>query len=325
MHERGLTHVLHCLLNRGTASHADTMFFANVKHDELIDRLRAYLNAHRHFLGNCQIEQTQALNDKGVDLLLESGGKKFGFQVKSHFDVSENKFSQKVKAQFTEALSFGLTHFYVLFCCAMTKVGKDDLSMKVTHLRNDLGLCRNVKFTLYTPQITAHIFNNPPQLTRPDLLLTEALSDDALDSHELGYEHLPDFKDEEIEAAEKELDRFGDEWFDSKDGQTAFDAYTETVHRKLGQQFTSQYLPTIPVEMKERREYLVKHISSLLVACRACKSWDDRSELKLTTWIEHVPEEMIPFTSLPNLLLIRDSMLDYLAVHQSMANEVAEA
>jgi hypothetical protein len=50
--------------------------------------------------------------------------------------------------------------------------------------------------------------------------------------------------------------------------------------------------------------------------CRKCKSWGERSEYKLPQWLEHVDESMIPYTSLPNLLKIKDSMEQYLEVHR---------
>ena len=54
---------------------------------------------------------------------------------------------------------------------------------------------------------------------------------------------------------------------------------------------------------------------------RNCKSWDDRSEYKLPSWLDQVPEEMIPYTSLPNLLRITDSLKGYLDVHRKMGKD----
>ncbi len=318
MPTHSITRVLHCLLNRGTVSPSETAFFQTVKHDALVDSLRQYLNAHRRFLGGCHLEATQALNDKGVDLILESDGTKVGFQIKSHFDSTEDDFNRKVKAQFAESLSFGLDHYYVILCCAMIKNGKHDYAMKVTHLRNELALFRKVNFTVYGPQTMATLFRAPPTVTLHELLINDAIADDALYDYELGYEHQPEVADPEIEEAESTLDSFGDDWFDSEDGRKAFDAFTKTLHSKQAEQFTRDFLPTLPEDVRDQRKELANGISALLQACRDCDSWDDRSEYKLSGWIEHVPEEMLPYTSLPNLKKIQQSLMQYLTIHQGM-------
>ena len=289
-----------------------------MSHDTLVNTIAQYLNAHRRFLSSYHIETTQALNDKGVDLILEADSSKIGFQIKSHFDVTEKNFNRKVKAPFAEALSYELDHYYVLFCCAMIKDGSNDYGMKVIHLRNEFELFRNVSFAVYGPQITASVFKSPPTVTRHELLLNDLITNDALHDHELGYEHLPEVLDEELTRAEQGLDAFGDDWFDSDEGKEAFDTYMATLHRRQGEQFTQHFLPTIPANVRDERAGLVSDATSLLLACRKCTSWNDRSEYKLGSWIEHVPQEMIPFTSLPNLLRIRESLLQYLKIHQQM-------
>ena len=322
---QNLTSVLNCLLNRGTAQEAATNFFEKLKHDELVDTLASYLNAHRQFLGFCQIEPTHTLNDKGVDLLLQTSSSKIGFQIKSHFDVTEEHFNRNVKAQFAEALSHGLDHYYVILCCAMIKVGRKDYGMKATHLRNELSLFRNVNFTVYSPQIAARVFADPPMVSRHELLINGAIADDALEDHELGYEHLPQINDAEVSAAESALDRFGDDFFDSPEGRKAFVSYEDILHRKEAEQFRREYLPTIPAESRDKRYELCNRAQGLLQKCRACSSWDDRSEYKLSSWIEHVPEEMIPYTSLPNLLKICQNLKEYLTIHEQMDAETGAA
>ena len=44
--------------------------------------------------------------------------------------------------------------------------------------------------------------------------------------------------------------------------------------------------------------------------------WNDRSEYKLSQWLEYVPEYAIPFTSTSNLVVIRDNLRRYLQIHQ---------
>lgn len=95
-------------------------------------------------------------------------------------------------------------------------------------------------------------------------------------------------------------------------------------YKKKGEQFVRDFLSSIPPETRRRREALVTEILSLLVQLRQCKSWGERSEYKLNQWIENVPEEMIPYTSLPNLLRIKESLEKYLVTHRGMDREMED-
>ena len=142
--------------------------------------------------------------------------------------------------------------------------------------------------------------------------------------YEKGYEHLPELDDQEIRDAQAHFDSFGDEWFDLPDGQVAFDRLNEVLKRKAAEQFTSRFLPTLPPDVKQRRLELVLTAQALLAACRECKSWRDRSEYKLPQWLDNVDEDMIPYTTLPNLLRIAHSLKQYLAVHKEMDAEIGQ-
>ena len=81
-------------------------------------------------------------------------------------------------------------------------------------------------------------------------------------------------------------------------------------------QFVTTFLLTLPADVRRRREELVFTAQGLLALCRECKTWDDRSEYKLPQWLDNVPEEMIPYTSLPNLLRINAEVKRYLGIHR---------
>jgi len=98
----------------------------------------------------------------------------------------------------------------------------------------------------------------------------------------------------------------------------AFDDYQELVWKKAGEQFETIPLPTLPPDIVQQRKELIERAQLLLAEPRRCRSWDDKSELKLWNWIEHVPEAMIPYTSLPNLLRIADSLEEHLEIHRQM-------
>ncbi|MBD3672751.1 MAG: hypothetical protein HUJ26_04420 [Planctomycetaceae bacterium] len=314
MQHQGIEAVLECLLNRGLGNEDDTKWFAGVRHDDLIKALLDYLNAHRHFLGYCHIDGRQALNDRGVDAVISASGFKAGFQIKSHVDVAEPKFAANVKRQFAEALSYGLDHYYLLICSPLSDENKD-FRMKIAHLLNEVALYQNIVFDAYGPLNTVTVLKHPPTVSRDELLIRKAISNDCLHEYEKGYEHLPEVDDFEIRAAEEILDEFGEDWWDSKAGAEAFEKLQKLVHQKQAEQFTSIFTPTLPPEIIQQRFSLIVEIENLLSQCRHSEHWNDHSEYKLPSWLDHVPEEMIPYTSIPNLLRIRESIAEFLARH----------
>jgi len=285
-------------------------------HDDLLRQFVAYLNAHRHFLGYCHIEECHALNDNGVDIILRSESVKIGFQLKSHFDVKEKDFASKVKRQMTESLAHALDLYVILICCPMQD-GKPPLSHKISHLLNELSILHTPYHVAFGPQNAAQYFRGLPLLTRDELLTQKVIEEESLHDYEKGYEHLPEPQSEEIRRAEEHLDSFGDEWWEEDDGQEAFDQLGNLMLKRAAEQFQSKFLPTIPDAIRKRREELVALAERLLAECRACKSWRERSEYKLPQWLDQVPEEMIPYTSLPNLLSITGNLQRYLDIHRA--------
>ncbi|MFY9609524.1 MAG: hypothetical protein WAU45_13025 [Blastocatellia bacterium] len=257
------------------------------------------------------------MNDRGVDVLLTADGFKAGFQIKSHFDVAAQTFSADVKRQFAEALSHGLDHYYILICSPLVD-GNSDYRQKINHLLNEIGLFRQIRFDTFNPQNTLTIFKQPPMVTREELLIRKAIPDDCLNEHEKGYEHLPEVHDENVRIAQEQLESFGDDLFDTEAGWKAFVTLERLVEQRQADQFLNKFVPTLPPEVKEQRASLVSEIAVVLSRCRACNTWDDRSEEKLPSWLDHVPESMIPYTSIPNLLRIRNSVEELHARHKNV-------
>ena len=71
------------------------------------------------------------------------------------------------------------------------------------------------------------------------------------------------------------------------------------------------------------RADLIAHIKEVLEECRRCESWDDRSELKLFSYIG-AEEKRLQSYRLKALVEIRNRAYDYLYVHQKMDDEDAE-
>lgn len=318
----GIIRVLKCLLNRGVQSEEETSFFQDVAHDDLVNALVVYLNNHRHFLGNCQIESHHALNEKGVDVIVTTDDCKVGFQVKSHFDLKEKDFAAKIKRQFAESFSHNLNYYFILICAPLVTDEGKDYRLKVNNILNEFSFFKNVDFQPYGPRTTVGVFRELPKVSREELLLGKAITDECLQEYEKGYEHLPEVDDDDLRALREVVDSFGDEIWYSEEGTRALDKFHDLVLKKQTEQFVSTFLPTLPPDVAKRRTELVTQAQFLLTECRKCKSWDDRSELKLSSWVEFVDEAMVPYTSLPNLLLIVENLKEYLDVHRQADKEL---
>lgn len=138
-----------------------------------------------------------------------------------------------------------------------------------------------------------------------------------------GYESLPQRpNDEEIKEAMERRDKLGSECNLDIDVE-GYDEYMQAVEHlegliktRVANQYTTEVIPILPKEFRAKREDMVKRIQNLLEQCRQCKSWDDRSELKLFEWIEYIPEDMIPYTSLSNFFKIEINLQRYLYIHK---------
>jgi len=298
--------VLGCLLNRGLSPENEAVWFAGKRHDDLIRILLDYLNAHRHFLGYCQIQSRHALNERGVDVLLAAGDFRAGFQIKSHGDVKRSSFSADVKRQFADALSYGLDHYYLLICSPLD-VEKKDLRPRINSLLNDMELYQHVKFTALGPTSVVKIFRDSPPMSRDDLLTRGAIFDECLHEYEKGYEHLPEVYDDAVMAADASLNRFGEDWWDSKEGLEAYRAYNQLVQQKQAAQFNT-FASALTPEIQQKRKRLISAICNLLAECRESEHWRSKDEDRLVNYLEDVPEEMIPYTSIPRLLQIHEKL-----------------
>jgi len=135
-----------------------------------------------------------------------------------------------------------------------------------------------------------------------------------------GYESLPEINDKQIQNAADRRDMHDDQ----EDEYWALHRIVEELaEKKSADQFKDEVLPTLPNDVKQVRTKLAGEIVELLRQCRACSTWDERSEYKLPQWVEYVPENMIPYTALPKLVRIKANLEEYLRRHQSLSTEVA--
>ncbi|MDH5403304.1 MAG: hypothetical protein OEY49_12485 [Candidatus Heimdallarchaeota archaeon] len=111
------------ILNLPSSSVDDTKGFIGIKHDDLCYSIEKWINQVLLTFGEIIIvRQNQSLRDSGVDLLIDlpSSKKKYGIQVKSHYDISEKSFSRNIMAQITESKSHGVENLIILFAGDLT-------------------------------------------------------------------------------------------------------------------------------------------------------------------------------------------------------------
>ena len=152
---------LSVLFNRGLSTEAETQYFNSKNHDETVKEFQDYIQKSVHLLGNPKMSVTQALNDHGVDLLIEFPNlTKVGFQIKSHFDVTEDQFALKVKAQLTDSRFHGLDKWFLLICSPLED-DKKDYRSKISHLINEFSGYKTTYHVVYNPQHCTNVLRQP--------------------------------------------------------------------------------------------------------------------------------------------------------------------
>lgn len=83
-------------------------------------------------------------------------GAKIGIQVKSHFDVAEDQFAVKVKAQLAESQYHGIDKWYLLVCAPIDD-GKRNYAQRIGHLTNEFSSYKSSYHIVYSPQHCVNI------------------------------------------------------------------------------------------------------------------------------------------------------------------------
>jgi hypothetical protein len=156
-----------CLPDRGSGEADRTAYFTGRTHRDLVEEFRSYLEMHRHLIGLSHVEITQALNDRGTDLILQREGCKIGFQIKSHHDVTEPDFSRSVKRQLAESDAHGLDRWYLLICSPLQE-GSHCYSERINHLLNELSTYKSNYAEAYGPRSCIEYFDGPTPLSRKE-------------------------------------------------------------------------------------------------------------------------------------------------------------
>lgn len=90
--------------------------------------------------------------------------------------------------------------------------------------------------------------------------------------------------------------------------------YENAYRGELNDKFNKNLLYT-EKNMKKIRVIYIKEINNILAECRKLESWDDRSELKLYSWLEGREGSYINISKLSDLILISENIKKYLEIH----------
>lgn len=93
------------------------------------------------------------------------------------------------------------------------------------------------------------------------------------------------------------------------------DNLDEEENNKSLKEILSKKLTFTPSELKENRAKVLDDIKEKLEKCRSLQSWDDKSELRLFSWIENRSEEKVEISKLSDLILIRKNLKEYYNLH----------
>ncbi len=138
-----------------------------------------------------------------------------------------------------------------------------------------------------------------------------------------GYESLPTpTEGREIMQAMGKISELEDEgYYETDEYFAAVEEVNAFYDRQLSQDFMTNIHPSLPDELRKKRNEGCDHIEEMLLKCRGCQSWDDKSEDKLSQWLEYVPEHMIRYTTLAHILRIEENIKRYLRIHEVADNE----
>lgn len=202
---------LSTIFSRGNSSNEEAQeFFKDKNHEGLIGLFIKFLGDNQVHIGHPKITPSQALNDHGVDIILEfPDTTKIGIQIKSPIDVASKDFAPKVKAQMSESKYHGVEKWYLFICSPISGVAFN-FTDKIGHLINELSGYKTSYHAVYTPQQTCNIlrreimdvneFHSIKNQFSLDSVDWKALDEEIMRDEAVGYFINKDKADKEIQS-----------------------------------------------------------------------------------------------------------------------------
>jgi hypothetical protein len=119
-------------IRSGSRERADELFKKLPGRGGFVPGLRRWLEQDPSLFGEpVHSEDLDGIQDHGVDVLLEGvrSRTRVGFQVKSTRDLAAKDFSQRLKAQLSDAQSYGIELMVVVFACRPTDKNLEKLKI----------------------------------------------------------------------------------------------------------------------------------------------------------------------------------------------------
>lgn len=177
--ERKTVEKLVKLIDVKSASDEETKIFAEVSHDEICKAIEYWVDQTRLIFGEPVLTyQNQSLRDSGVDVSINLVTSKinFGFQVKSHGDINEKSFSQKVNAQITQSKKHDLTKLVVALAGDLTDNSqKEKVRGMISEIKQQKG--DNQYVIVISPEKLVSIYNAYKNKEHPLKLVNLDVSD----------------------------------------------------------------------------------------------------------------------------------------------------
>jgi len=144
--------VISDLLDPYQTSVKDTSKFSGVPHDEVLYAYEYWLQYLKLLVNEpFTIQIIQGQQDDGVDLILEflNSDKKIGLQAKSHNDLKNEKFREKLMSQITYSKKHGLKKLFVILCADLQNRSQ---SYKVRNMTSQASQMQDNYVSIILPQ-----------------------------------------------------------------------------------------------------------------------------------------------------------------------------
>lgn len=122
--------------------------------DQYGSKLRNWLESNPSaFPEQIDVEFVDHMRDSGVDVILtgHTSRARVGFQIKSDNDLANKEFTRELKAQITEARSWGVSLYVIILACRPT----NENQLKYLHTVNEIGRSPDNYILVITPNRAA--------------------------------------------------------------------------------------------------------------------------------------------------------------------------
>lgn len=212
-------------------------------------------------------------------------------------------------SQLNDALIIESIHYYF----KQQEIDDEDLLLFITEdkkdffVKGDLAGFKTLKDKFQNPEYKAYGLYNLKQLYKY-----------------INANFDVEVPEREIKTKWSDFEKRHPDWdLDNEEVRKEYIDIEEDINLMINNLFERK-LQDLPKDIVDIRKRVLDEIENILVKCRNMMSWSDRSELKLYRWLNSRYEINLYSSKLSDLFLIRDSLQEYLNVHEKMDEEMLE-